>query len=116
MAWSTTGRNQRAEAVADLVTSVSLHTADPGASGATAEWSGGGYTRETPAWGAAASGVVDLSAPLNFTGPASTAAAFIGLWGTGPTFLGSFARSSGDAAANAAGEYNVTSLPITASA
>lgn len=115
MAWVTAGRNARASATAALVVSVSLHTADPGAAGTTAEWTGGGYARRAPSWGAASAGVVGLSSALTFTGPASTAAAFIGLWGTGSVFLGSVARASGDAAANAAGEYSISALNIDAS-
>jgi hypothetical protein len=114
MAWSTNGRNARAEATADLIVSCSLHTADPGASGTDAEWSGGGYSRQVPAFGSASGGVVGLSTAMEFSGPSETNAAFLGLWGTGPTFLGAVARTSGDAASNAAGEYNVTQLNINA--
>jgi hypothetical protein len=114
MAWSTAGRNARAEATSALITSCSLHTADPGAAGTDNEWSGGGYARQTPSFGSATNGVVGLLADLEFSGNPSTTAAYLGLWGTGPTFLGSVARTSGDAASNAAGEYNVTQLNINA--
>jgi len=114
MSWSTTGRNQRAEATAGLIVSVSLHTADPGAAGTDNEVSGSGYARQAPSWGSASNGVVNLSAALAYTGPASTTAAHAGLWGTGPTFLGSVARTGGDAQFNAEGEYNITSMAIDA--
>jgi hypothetical protein len=115
MSWATAGRNKRADATAALITAVSLHTGDPGGSGTSNEWSGGGYARQTPSFAAASGGAADLSAAMAFTGPAATTAAYVGLW-QGSTFLGSFARSSGDAASNAAGEYNVTSLPVQAAA
>lgn len=113
MPWSTAGLNARAAAAAALVTAVSVHSGDPGAAGANNEWSGGGYTRQAPSYGAPAGGVADLDAPLAFTGPALTNASHFGLW-AGATFLGGFARSGGDAASNAAGEYSLTSAAITA--
>lgn len=113
MAWSTAGRNARATATAAMIDSVSLHDDDPGSAGTDNEWTGGGYSRQTPSWGSASNGVVGLSSALEFTGPALETAAYIGLWDD-TTFLGSVARGSGDAAANAAGEYNVTALNIDA--
>lgn len=112
MAWSTAGRNARADATAGLVTHLSLHSADPGTTGAN-EVTGGGYARLVPTYTAAASGVADLSAPLDFSTPASQTVSHLGMW-AGTTFLGGWARTSGDAAANAAGEYTVNTNPITA--
>jgi hypothetical protein len=113
MAWSPAGLNQRADATAALVTSVSLHSADPGTTG-TDEVTGGGYTRLAPTYDSATGGVADLNAGLDFATPADQTVSHIGLWATA-TFLGGFARTSGDAAANAAGEYTVATAPITAS-
>lgn len=112
MAWSTAGQNQRADAIAALITAVGLHTADPGVDGTTAEVSGGGYARQVPAFSAASGGVAALSAALNFTGPAATTVAYATFW-NGVTFLGSVARTTGDAAFNAAGEYSITALNVT---
>jgi hypothetical protein len=114
MAWSTAGRNARAEATGALIANVSLHTGDPGASGTDNEWTGGGYARQSVTFGSATNGVVTNTAPLEFTGPASTTAAYAGFWATGPTFLGAVARTSGDAAANAEGQYNISTLTVTA--
>lgn len=51
---------------------VSLHTADPGETGAS-EVTGGSYARQQAAFGAAASGAVTNSALISFTGmPAAT--------------------------------------------
>jgi hypothetical protein len=113
MAWSTAGLNQRADATAALVTHISLHSADPGATG-TNEVSGGGYARLVPSYGSASGGVADLTAGLDFSTPADQAVSHIGLWASA-TFLGGFARTSGDAAANAAGEYTVATAPVTSS-
>jgi hypothetical protein len=116
MAWSTAGRNARADATAALITHISLHSADPGATG-TDEVTGGGYARIAPDYATtpAAAGVTDLEAPLDFSTPASQTVSHIGYWATS-VWLGGFARTSGDAAANAAGEYTVSSAPITAAA
>ncbi|MFP3907125.1 MAG: hypothetical protein ACLFRV_03945 [Acidimicrobiales bacterium] len=118
MAWSDDGMKERADAVAALFDEVSLHTGDPGSSGTANEWSGGGYARQSPSYDAAtidgSTAVASLSSAMSFTGPANEDAAYVGLWGTGSVFLGSVARSGGDASANAAGEYNVTKLDVTA--
>jgi hypothetical protein len=116
MAWSTAGRNARADATAALIAEVSLHTGDPGAAGTDNEWSGDGYTRQAPAYDPADAGVAELDGPIPFDGPALTNAAWFGLWAAGPVFLGAVERASGDAASNAAGEYSVVTLSINADA
>lgn len=117
MAWTVAGQNQRADATAALVANISLHSADPSTTGAN-EVSGGGYVRIAPTYAAASGGVADISAALEFSTPADQAVSHIGFWDSAgtPVFLGGFARTSGDAAANAAGEYTVSSAPITANA
>lgn len=105
MAWSTAGRNARAAATGALIDDVSLHTGDPGGSGTSNEVSGNGYARQTPSFGSPSSGVVTAT-QMDYEGPASATVSHIGLW-DGGTFLGSLARTGGDAAFNAAGEYGV---------
>lgn len=58
---------------------VSLHTADPGTTGAT-EVSGGTYVRVAVSWGAASGGAVANSGALTINLPASTTAGFFGIW------------------------------------
>lgn len=58
---------------------VSLHTADPGTTGAS-EVSGGAYARVAVAWGAASGGSVANSGALSINLPASTTAAYFGVW------------------------------------
>lgn len=111
--WSDAGKNLRANATADLVTHISLHSSDPGSDGSN-EVSEGGYSRLVPNYDSANNGIADLNDTLSFDTPANQTVSHIGLWASS-TFLGGFERTSGDAAANAAGEYNVTSAPITAS-
>lgn len=115
MPWSTDGRNQRAAATAALITHMSLHSAEPDGAGSNELPGTGGYTRQVPSYSNVATGVEDLDATLEFTTVADQAIHSIGYWATS-TFLGAFPRTSGDATANAAGAYNVTSAPITATA
>lgn len=90
------------------VTHISLHSALPSASGSN-EVSGGGYARLAVAageWDDPTVGELVLNTDKQFATPASQAVHSIGLWSalSGGTFLG-YGEPTGDAAANAAGEY-----------
>ncbi len=68
---------------------ISLHSADPGKTGAS-ELSGDGYARQASAWGTAANQAIANNGVVTF-GPATadwTAAAYVGLWSlvSGGTF------------------------------
>jgi len=58
---------------------VSLHTADPGTTGAS-EVTGGTYARVAVSWNAASSGSVTQSGALSINLPASTTASYFGVW------------------------------------
>lgn len=58
---------------------VSLHTADPGTTGAS-EVAGGTYARVAVTWGAASGGQVANSNALTINLPAATTAAYFGVW------------------------------------
>jgi hypothetical protein len=65
-----------------LGATISLHGADPGATGA-GEISGGGYVRADTVWGAAAMNGANaeiLGSDVTFTVPASTAVTHYGVW------------------------------------
>jgi hypothetical protein len=70
---------------------ISLHTADPGGTGAN-ELTGGSpaYARKAASWSAAVSGAKNLASTLTFNVPAGSTVAFIGLWDalTGGNFQG----------------------------
>lgn len=116
MAATTSALNDAADGIGDVITHMSLHTADPGATG-TNEVTGGGYARQTLNLDPAASGVAAAPSTLSFTGPASGAATHFGYWTalTGGTFKGGGALT-GDQAFNAAGAYDVTAATVTATA
>lgn len=78
---------------------ISLHTADPGTTGAS-EVAGGSpaYTREAAVWGAAASGAKDLTSTPQFDVPASTTVTHYGVWTlvSGGSFIGGGALSASE--------------------
>ena len=86
-----------------------LHNGDPGAAG-TANRVGGGDGEEAATFAAASGGERALSASVDFTGlAASQSVTWFSVWNTaGPTFLGKGEISSGDVAANAAGQFSLT--------
>ena len=86
---------------------ISVHTGDPGSAGANNEVSGGGYSRQVASFNAASSGQRTLAADVDFVGPASEDATWIGVWNsTGPVFLGR-TPLTGDATFNSLGEFTV---------
>ena len=58
---------------------ISLHTADPGTTGAS-EVSGGAYARVAVTWNAPSAGTVTNSGALSINLPASTTASYFGIW------------------------------------
>jgi len=69
--------NSAAPAVA--VPYVSLHTADPGETGAN-EVTGGAYARQSGAFGAAAAGAVANTATIDFTTMPAVTVTHVGIW------------------------------------
>lgn len=106
--------NAAADGAVTVLGFASLHTADPEPAGAN-EVTGGGYARLAITWDAATGAVSGLNGTLAFSGPASGDATHLGLWSalTGGTYRGS-AALTGDQAFNAAGEYTVTDITVTA--
>lgn len=115
MALNTSGKNAAANGVASNVTYVSLHTADPGTSGAS-EVTGGtpAYARKGVSWSTAANGVAAISAGVTFDVPAGTTIQYVGLWNaaSGGTFYGSAALSAQESYGGQ-GTYNLTALTVT---
>src|SRR5690349_740658 len=105
-----------ANALRSAITHMQLHSGDPGASGTSNATSA---ARQAITWSAAtADGDFGLASAINFTGvAASGAATYVSLWSasTGGTWYGNFPLT-GDATANAAGEYTVTALNLNGSA
>lgn len=91
----------------------SLHTADPGDTGAT-EVSGGApaYARKAAAWNAAAAGAKDNSNAPVFDVPGGTTVSYVGLWDalTVGNFIG--AANVTDEAFAGQGTYTLTDMDI----
>jgi hypothetical protein len=58
---------------------ISLHSADPGTTGAS-EISGGSYARVSVTWGSASAGSMANTNTLTINVPSSTTVAYFGLW------------------------------------
>jgi|tagenome__1003787_1003787.scaffolds.fasta_scaffold19712813_2 hypothetical protein len=97
---------------------LSLHTADPGATGASESAATTGGNRINPTW-PAASGTGDSTVTnVNFVGGAASGpCTFVGMWSlaTGGVFGGGFALT-GDLTFNAAGEYTLTNFTVNGTA
>ncbi|TDD97649.1 phage tail fiber protein [Actinomadura rubrisoli] len=75
--------------IAALCTHASLHTADPGGTGAS-EVAGGSYARVAVTWAASSGGTKTLTAAVTLQIPAGTTFTHFGLWSavSGGTFRG----------------------------
>lgn len=112
MGFSTTARNQALDAI--TVDRVSLHSGDPGTTGANQIAAAG---LQAATFNAAASGERLLNADVAFTGMAAgQPVTFFGAWLNAGTVFKCGAALTGDQAANASGEYTLkgTTTKITA--
>jgi len=105
--FSTNAKNEMLDGL--TVNRVRLHSGDPGAAGANNQIAG---TYQEVAFDAAASGARALSADEDFTGlTPSQSITWASIWddnGGSPVHKGNIEIASGDVAANAAGEYSLT--------
>lgn len=89
---STAGKNFMLDALAGVAVFASLHSADPGDTGAN-ELTGGSpaYTRKAITWFAAAAGNLDNNANPTWDVPAGATVSYVGYWSaaTAGTFYGS---------------------------
>lgn len=106
---STTEKNNLATKYGTDAAFLSLHTADPGTTGAS-EVTGGSpaYARQPVTWSAPTNGVITGSA--NFDVPAGTTVVSVGVWSaaSGGTFLDKGAVTSQNFASQGAYTVNVT--------
>lgn len=86
---------------------ISLHSADPGTTGAS-EISGGSYARIAVTWGTAAAGSMANTNTITINVPTTTTVAYFGLWTalTGGTYEVGGALSSSQTF-NTAGTYTI---------
>ncbi len=104
MPYSTATKNSMLDAI--TFDAIRLHSGDPGGSG-TSNALGAGISAAT--FAAASSSARALSSDVTVTGlSASQSVTYFSVWTTsGAVFRGSGTISSGDVAANAAGEYTL---------
>lgn len=96
---------------------VSLHTADPGTTGAS-EVTGGTYARVAVTWNAASGGSVTNSGSLSINLPASTTAAYFGVWSasTSGTYYIGGALSPSVTTGGSAGVVTIAASALTVTA
>jgi hypothetical protein len=96
---------------------VSLHTADPGTTGAS-EVTGGTYARVAVTWNAASGGSVTNSSALSINLPATTTAAYFGVWSasTAGTYYIGGALSPSVTTGSSAGVVTIASAALTVTA
>lgn len=112
MAFQETIFNTALDAMADRVTQLSLHTGDPGGTGAN-ELTGGTYARQAVTWNAATSAQVTIAAPVTFGVAAGNTIEWVGMW-DGMTWVGAVALNAPQPFPND-GELTVQNLAITMS-
>lgn len=108
--FSNDGKNVMLDSLAGVAVFVSLHTGDPGGTGA-AEVSGGTYARQGVTWGASSGGEISASNQPEFDVPGSTTVSHFGLWSanTAGTFYGGVALSASETFSSN-GQYTLTSI------
>lgn len=89
MALTSASRDEMLNDLDTLATHASLHTADPGSTGAS-EVTGGSYARVPITWNAASGGTKTLTAAVTLQIPSGTTITHFGLWSasSGGTFRG----------------------------
>jgi hypothetical protein len=121
MGFSTTTRNSLLDAIFNNTSYVvaqayvSLHTADPGNTGAS-EVTGGSYARQAGSFCAAASGALSNDANIDFTSMPAATVTHVGLWTavSGGTWIGGGAltasktTNSGDTLRIATGDLDAS--------
>lgn len=111
MATSNEGLNRAYGAVAGTATHLSLHTGDPGATGAS-EVAGGSYGRVAASYGDPTNGAGDIGSPVQFNVPESVEVTHWGAW-DGTDFLFGAALTASQEFATA-GTYTLSSAPYSA--
>ena len=97
-----------AKFVAD-VAHMSLHSADPGTTGASETTA----ARVVPSL-SHTNGVVSLASAAAFTGGAANGAVtWVGFWNAGNVFIGKLQITTGDTTFNSAGAYTVDNISLT---
>lgn len=119
MALSTTGRNEAVNGLATVAATISLHSADPGTTGAN-EIAGGtpAYARKAAAWSPAANGSRALSTAIVFDVAAGVTVSHFGAWNAGGAFLGGdvLRDTNGNPAPatfSGQGTYTITTATLT---
>jgi len=114
MASSDAARNRATDGVAGTVTHVSLHSGDPGTTGANELAAGtAGYARVAKAYGTSSGGTADLASAAVFDVSGGDTVSHWGAW-DGTTFLHGEALDHDPQAFSVDGQYTLNSAPYSA--
>lgn len=113
MAETTAYKNERINDFIADATAVSLHSADPGTTGAN-ELTGGSpaYARKTPSWTSPTTGNTDLASALTFDVGSGSTVSHYGLWKAGTFIVGG--PVSGGGTYSGQGTFALTGIPVAA--
>lgn len=113
MALSNAAKHVMLDELGTVAVYASIHTADPGTTGAS-EVSGGSYARQAITWNTASGGGLDNNVNPAFPIPAGTTVTHFGLWSaaTAGTFYGGGALSAQETFTGA-GTYTLSDADIT---
>lgn len=100
----------------NVIPDVSLHTADPGTTGASENANTGSYARQACSWNAASAGSMTNSTALTFSTAGSTAVTYFGTWSSATYGAGTYAIGGALTAGVTATSISIAAGGITLSA
>lgn len=100
----------------NVIPDVSLHTADPGTTGASENSNTGSYARQACSWNAAASGSKTNSSALTFSTAGSVAVTHFGTWSSATYGAGNYAIGGALASSVTAASITIAAGAISLSA
>lgn len=100
----------------NVIPDVSLHTADPGTTGASENANSGSYARQACSWNAAASGAMTNSSSLTFSTGGTVAVTHFGTWSSATYGAGTYAIGGALASSVTAASITIAAGAISLSA
>lgn len=100
----------------NVIPDVSLHTADPGTTGASENANTGSYARQACSWNAASAGSKTNSSSLTFATAGSVAVAYFGTWSSATYGAGNYAIGGALTSSVTATSITIAAGAITLSA
>lgn len=100
----------------NVIPNVSLHTGDPGTTGANENANTGSYARQACSWNTASGGTMTNSSALTFATAGSVAVSYIGTWSSATYGAGTYAIGAALGSAVTAASITIAAGAISLSA